>query len=62
VYSKDLGFLEEPGSGRKFFLKRDTNGQVVHGVDFFLTLAENFAVANPGNAGLLYGLTIPADM
>jgi hypothetical protein len=61
VYAKELGFLEEPGSGRKFFLKRATTGQLVHGVEFFLTLAENFAVSNPGASGLLYGLTIPSD-
>jgi hypothetical protein len=61
VYAKDLGFLEEPGSGRKVFLRRDTGGQIVHGVEFFLTLAENFAVADPGKSSLIYGLTIPAD-
>ncbi|HWR49921.1 MAG TPA: hypothetical protein VN428_02370 [Bryobacteraceae bacterium] len=61
VYAKDLGFLEEPSSGRKVFMKRASTGQLVHGVEFFLTTAENFAVSDPGSQGLLYGLTIPVD-
>ena len=61
VYAKELGFLEEPMSGRKVFMKRATSGQLSHAIEFFLTLAENFAMEDPGTSGKLYNLSIPSD-
>jgi hypothetical protein len=61
VNLKDLDYFSKPDGGY-IFEGRDTNGNVMTSMNFFLVSSENTYCSDPGGGGIISALTIPTGM